>query len=317
MSQGVHVLVAHASCAAPWCRDALGALALPKLSALLARLAPMGLDEGGPRMLSTPHERVLARACGFWAGDGHAPRAAWDLRRQGEDPAGAAWGWITPCHWAVATDHVRMQPPESLALEEGDSRALLDAMAPYFEEDGLQLRYQEPLRWLARGELLRGLACASLGRVSGAVVDDWLPRGPEARPLRRLQQEMQMLLYTHPVNEAREARGLLPVNSFWLSAAGALPEAAAPASPPIALDESLGPAAALGDEAAWQDAWRALDDGPIARLLDALAPDREVRLTLCGDSHAQTWALPPPGAWARATRLFRSAPTPAQVLASL
>ena len=29
-----------------------------------------------------------------------------------------------------------------------------------------------------------------------------------------------MLLYTHPVNDAREARGALPVNSFWLSGCG-------------------------------------------------------------------------------------------------
>jgi hypothetical protein len=29
-----------------------------------------------------------------------------------------------------------------------------------------------------------------------------------------------MLLYTHPLNDAREAQGLLPVNSFWLSGCG-------------------------------------------------------------------------------------------------
>ena len=32
-----------------------------------------------------------------------------------------------------------------------------------------------------------------------------------------------MLLYTHPVNDAREARGLSPVNAFWVSGTGVLP----------------------------------------------------------------------------------------------
>jgi hypothetical protein len=34
--------------------------------------------------------------------------------------------------------------------------------------------------------------------------------------LQRLQSEMQMLLYNHPVNNARDARRQISVNSFWL-----------------------------------------------------------------------------------------------------
>ncbi len=34
-----------------------------------------------------------------------------------------------------------------------------------------------------------------------------------------------MLLYTHPINAAREARGELAVNSFWLSGTGPTPVA--------------------------------------------------------------------------------------------
>ena len=36
------------------------------------------------------------------------------------------------------------------------------------------------------------------------------------RRVRRLQSEVQMLLHTHPLNAAREDRGDLTVNSFWL-----------------------------------------------------------------------------------------------------
>lgn len=47
----------------------------------------------------------------------------------------------------------------------------------------------------------------------------WLP---QTQPFQRLHSEAQMLLYSHPFNDAREARGLPPVNGFWLHGAGAL-----------------------------------------------------------------------------------------------
>src|SRR5437763_1159979 len=71
-------------------------------------------------------------------------------------------------------------------------------------------------------------------RVIGRVVDPWLPRSDRAKTVRRLQQEMQMLLYTHDVNEERTRRGLPAVNSFWVSGTGALPDWGAP-SPPSGL----------------------------------------------------------------------------------
>jgi hypothetical protein len=107
--------------------------------------------------------------------------------------------------------------------------------------------------------------------------------------LRRLQNEMQMLLYTHPVNDARSARGVLPVNSFWLSGTGALPQ------PQTALERlpnvaaSLRDAALNEDWAAWGKAWAALDATECATLLAALKRGESVQLTLCGERNAQTF----------------------------
>ena len=111
-----------------------------------------------------------------------------------------------------------MRDPQALALAEEESRALLAAMQPYFAEDGITLHYEQPLRWLVQGEPLRGQFGSAPDRVIGRDVAPWLPASPL---LRRLQNEMQMLLYTHAVNDARSARGALPVNSFWLHGTGA------------------------------------------------------------------------------------------------
>ncbi len=318
MSDGVHLLIPHAFRVAPGFREALPGLALPHLARLLARLADSGTDAGQPQDLSPPHERILARLHGLWQGDGAIPWAAWDLRQAGGDPGAEVHAWLTPCHWQVGRDRIVMADPVTLQLSEADSRAMLQAMQPYFQEDGLTLEWVDPLRWRARGALLEGLACASLDRVSGATVDDWLPRSAPARPLRRLQQEMQMLLYTHPANAAREAAGLAPVNSFWVSGAGALPSApAASPQPPIRIDDRLRAAALQSDVLAWARAWQELDAQVIAPLAQALDRSEPLRLTLCGDAHARTWSAVPAGWGARMARLFRPAASPAHILETL
>ena len=56
--------------------------------------------------------------------------------------------------------------------------------------------------------------------LAGADVDPNLP----ARGWHPLLTEIQMALYDHPVNTAREARGAPVVNSVWFWGGGALPK---------------------------------------------------------------------------------------------
>ncbi len=286
-------------------------MGLPHLKRLLARMAVASEDIGPAESLSPPHERALARLCGLAAPDGLIPFAAWQVRQEGRDPQDAGWAWITPCHWQMGTDHARMLPPADLRLDAGDSQALLAAMQPYFAEDGIALEYHAPLRWLARGELFRQLPTASLDRVAGAVIDPWMPAGDAGRPLRRLQQEMQMLLYTSPVNDARQRGGLPAVNSFWASGNGALPAGVPPAAPAhLIVTHLLRDPALRGDWGAWAQAWQQLDAGECARLEAELARGAEVTLTLCGERGARTWSTRGAGWRQRATAWFGAA-TPA------
>jgi hypothetical protein len=300
MSDGVHLLIPFAVSSAPECAAALRSLALPHLEKLLGRLARGTADPGDEQTLSMPHERVLAREYGLTAADGCIPWAAWQAAREGRQAAGTAWAWITPCHWRVGTDHVAMGHPQTLQLDASDSGALLEAMRPFFEQDGIALEYGAPTRWLARGEVFRGLATASLDRVVGRTIDDWMPRAAQAKTLRRLQQEMQMLLYTHDVNEQRIRGGLLPVNSFWASGTGALPASHAAGPPPgLQITHYLRDAALLGDWPAWSRAWQALDAHECERLDRVAQAGGAVTLTLCGERSAQSWITQAAGEWSR------------------
>lgn len=314
MSDGVHLLVPFATCSPAACGEALRDLPLPNLQRLLARLGVEREDAGSPESLSMPHERALARAWGLPEVDGLVPLAALQVRQSGQDD-GQARAWISPAHWQVGRDHIAMAHPRDLQLDAEDSRALLEAMRPYFAEDGIILTWDGPLRWLAQGELFRTLPTASLDRVMGRTIDPWMPRGDAGRPLRRLQQEMQMLLYTLPLNDARQRGGLLPVNSFWASGTGALPADATPPSD-LRVSPYLRDAALLGDWPAWAAAWQQVDARDCATLVQDLERGRTVRITLCGETGSRTWSSTAAGSWQRVKSWF-VAPRSAQALEGL
>lgn len=303
-----HWLIPAASRNTPALQAALPRLRLPNLDRLMVHLRPgerVGLDRHQP---ATPFEVARARALGLPDAPGHIPWAAYESQTWGTPCA-----WVQPCHWQVGTDRILMGDPEALQLRASEADALRAAMRPYFEEDGIALTdHGTPGAWLATGEVFRQLPTASLARVAGRNINTWLPDAstPTGATLRRLQNEMQMLLYTHPLNDEREARGQQVVNSFWLTGAGVL-DAPPPAGATLAVDDRLASAARHDDAEAWLAAWSALDAELMPQLLRRVQRGEPLRLTLCGDRAAQYWqSQGPRGIWHRFSGLFGRQPTP-------
>lgn len=312
----MHLLIPFAAPLSEAGRQALATLSLPRLQALLARMTEVERDEGDEWCLSPPHERALARALGLQGGAGLLPWAARQAAADGVDVGELAWGLLTPVHWHLGTDQVSLLDPARLMLDEATSRALFESVLPLFTGEGFVLRWGAPQRWYAAHESLASLATASLDRVIGRNVDAWLGSDPAARRIRRLQSEVQMVLYTHPLNAARESRGLLPVNSFWLSGCGALQPA--PGEPPL-VDERLRGPALNDDWAAWARAWETLDEGPLTELLAMAEQGRPLRLTLCGERSGVGFetSLPSTRGWAQRLRSLWSPPRPQDILEPL
>jgi hypothetical protein len=312
----VHLIVPFASAVSGALRAALRELALPHTADLLAAAAQVRSDAGDELSLSPPHERALARALGLGGSDGTHPLAAVLAARDGIATDGHAWALLMPAHWRLGTEQVSLLDPDDLDLDELASRALLEAVRPLFESEGFALRYGAPTRWYAMHPALDGLTCASPDRVIGRNVDRWLWPGvptAETRRMRRLQNEVQMLLHGHALNEAREAAGRLAVNSFWISGCGAAPALTWPAD--LVVDERLRRPALRDDARAWCEAWEALDAGPVAAALHAAAAGTATTVTLCGERTAASlalgrrrwlgalrgrWRRPQPAAWLEA-----------------
>lgn len=307
----MHLLLPHASTQDPACRQALKDLRLANLAQALRRLTPVAqpaLADG----LALPHEQVLARSLGLPAQT--PPWAAWQAHQQGLPGAATqGWAWVTPCHWQVAQAQVTLLDPAELALQPDESQALLDAMQAYFNEDGITLHPSSPGRWLACGDVFKSLDTASPEQAIGRDVAPWLPGHAL---LRRLQNEMQMLLYTHPVNEARAQRGALTVNSFWLSGSGALAQPPVMAEPAPRMPLSLLSAACRQDWPTWAQAWQAIDAQDMAELLASLERGESVRLTLCSEHQALDWVSQALNPWSRLLRRWRS-PSPIATLDAL
>lgn len=270
--------------------QALAASATTQLAQLLKGMHVLAREEGDARSLSPPHEHLLARELGLPTADGLLPWAAMEQARlSGSAPTGP-WAYLTLCHWAMGREHATLSDPDALALDDTESQALLQAMQPFFESEGIGLHPLLPGRWLAQGEPL-AQPSASLDRVIGRNVDSWLPAAREARLLRRLQNEMQMLLYTHPVNEARQQRRQITVNSIWFSGSGKLETM--PSQTHAHISRLLAPSAMAEDWPGYAQAWSEVDRGPACELLAKQQAGQTVRLSLCGERSSLTLETAP------------------------
>lgn len=308
-----HWVIPFASSLSEPCQHALTRLkapaTLPCLSTLLDRMQAVARLAGDEYALAMPHERVLAGELGWTEPEGLQPWGAWWAARDGLAlPADRCWALLSPGHWLMGRDHLTLLDPTGLGLSDDESCALLEALRPFFEEDGWTLRWGAATRWYASHPELDGLSTASLERVIGRNPDLWLAEDPDghplARKLRRLQAEAQMLLYNHPLNERRSEAGLATVNSFWVSGCGRPPASPASLTLPAHLrviDELRTPLLA-DDMPLWLEAWQHIDTHVLPEVLSALDAGQAVKLTLCGERHAVTFGpSPKPGL---ATRLM-------------
>ncbi len=299
----MHLLIPHASAVSDAATQTLRALKLPHLARLITGLQPTTRDVDDEYTLSPPHERALAAAYGWHGHDGCWPWAALAARGDGVAVGTRPWGLVTPVHWHVGREHISLADPLELDLPEDESRALFDAVRPLFEDapESGTLAWGSAARWYLAHEQLVELPCASIDRVIGRNVDLWLRGDAQAsdehtarlRWVRRLQNEVQMLLHSHPVNEAREARGALPVNSFWLSGCGRAQRAVAE----VRVDDRLRAPLLVQDWTAWADAWRALDAEVVSVFADGAVQDGAVSLTLCGERGWQRYDALPRSRW--------------------
>jgi hypothetical protein len=227
--------------------DLVRALQAPALSALLSRTSSHARLTVNDAVRALPHEQWLAHALGL-AHDGRPAFAAAAMRARGLAPEAGTWFIVNPIHIEIARTHLMMGDLRNLGLKEPESRALFDTARPYFDEAGHALVYGDAHTWFMRADDWAGLDTATPDAALGMDLTDWMPEGRSAAAFRRLQNEVQILWHTHPVNAAREARRLPPVNAFWTWGAADAEKVPAPNAPKLTMFDAGGVVQTLAGE---------------------------------------------------------------------
>jgi hypothetical protein len=198
--------------------DGGGGMASPALQRLLAASRRQTID--------LPLPAVLCSEFGLEAEAGW-PLAALSWLGEGNDPGQSFWLQADPVHLALQRDYFSLSHPAPLALSRPHAETLTAELNRHFAADGLQFHLgrerADGARWYLRLPGTPDLHTSLPQQVVGQDIRPFLPQGQDAATWQRLANEIQMLLHDHPVNQAREAAGQLPVNSLWFSGGGVLP----------------------------------------------------------------------------------------------
>src|SRR4030066_31854 len=103
---------------------------------------------------------------------------------------------------------------------EGETQRLVAELNEPLAQAGWLLKAPRPERWYLKPPAAAAITTTPLAAANGRNVQPLLPQGPDRKARHTRLNEIQILLYTSPVNAAREARGLLPANSVWFWGGG-------------------------------------------------------------------------------------------------
>lgn len=120
-------------------------------------------------------------------------------------------------HIAPSRDGAALLPACDLAIEPEQSVALFEAAQALMPGSGFALRQVNTEHWQVTPDDAATLPpSVSPALVGVTSVNDWWPQDAPTRPWRRLANELQMLWFDHPVNQARAGLGLPDINSLWV-----------------------------------------------------------------------------------------------------
>ena len=127
-------------------------------------------------------------------------------------------------HLHATRDHIVLMDPRMMEIDPQEELTLRNCV-----EDTLQhfLGDQGEFfseRWIYHAGPFSSLKTHTPQHAMGLNIDIWMPKDAGtpglANKWRQLQNEIQMIWHDHPVNEARQARGQLSINSVWLYGIG-------------------------------------------------------------------------------------------------
>ena len=153
--------------------------------------------------------------------EGTLPVASYTQLADGGTADGAYWLRADPVHLQAQHDQLVLVDGAMLDITAAEASALTATLNQHFAQDKLHFIARHPARWYIALDIAPDLTTHPLPQVAGRAINERLPSGAESLRWNQILNEAQMLLHTHPVNQARETQGQAAINSVWVWGGGA------------------------------------------------------------------------------------------------
>lgn len=192
-------------------------LELPAGSALAALLAKAKLKK-----LQLPLEALVCEQHGLKATPDY-PVAAVAAKADGLEVTDAYWLRADPVHLLLQRDSFSLSEPVPLSVANPDAQSILASLNQHFANDGFKFLVGQSGAWYLRLETPPEIQTTLPSIAVDKNIYAYLPQGKASGQWRSYLNELQMLLFQHPVNHAREAAHAPVINSLWFSGGGLMP----------------------------------------------------------------------------------------------
>ena len=142
------------------------------------------------------------------------PNAALVWQKAGNATGSKFWMFVLPVHLVLQRDTFSLAEPAPLLLENSESEALSFTLNTHFNARGYAFFWHENT-WLLSLVLNPQIETKAPQMAVNKDIRAFLPTGEGAKNWASFINEVQMLLFEHPVNIARETNKKPVVNSLW------------------------------------------------------------------------------------------------------
>lgn len=136
------------------------------------------------------------------------------------------WIRADPVHLRIEQNHIMLADSQAFKITMAEAKQFTEVLNQNYSKDELVFLPLRPDRWYVRTTDAPVMQTYSLNQVACKNINNFLPAGKESIAWHKAFNEIQMLLHEHPLNQAREARGELVINSVWFWGGGSIPQSA-------------------------------------------------------------------------------------------
>jgi len=171
-----------------------------------------------------------------------------------------------PVHLVVGMSDITLTD-KITDLTTAEANELIDLLNAHFKQDGLTFIIGSNSQWYLSAPEMESLSTTPLDNVIRKNIAHY-PIRSKQRNWQVLQNEIQMLLHSAPLNQQREIAGLPSVNSLWLWGAG-VPQDIEQAPPALVLSDNAvsGEMLAIAGQCSYQQFQNTLAEFDVAATL--------------------------------------------------